>query len=107
MKNPWLVRANALVLPAALLAVAAAGCTAYNAGAPVKIVRDATTVASCQKVTDVSVDKRTADSDINSQVAQQAREKGGDTVVLESGGRAGAAYRCESPSPASSAVAKQ
>ena len=107
MKNPWLVRANALVLPAALLAVAAAGCTAYNAGAPVKIVRDATVVSGCQKVTDVSVGRKTADGDINTEVAEQAREKGGDTVVLEAGSRSGAAYRCESPSPSSGAVAKQ
>lgn len=96
-----MVRSKALALSASVLIAATVACSQYKAGSPVRVVRNSADVASCQKVVDVAAGRRTADSEVVTEIAEQAREKGADTVVLASGARTGTAYRCESPNVAS------
>lgn len=96
-----MIRTKALALSASLLVVTAVGCSQYNAGAPVRVTRSSADVTSCQKVADVDAGRRTADNEIVGEIANQARDKGADTVLLAEGARTGAAYRCASPNVAS------
>lgn len=90
-------------LVAALVAlVGTAACTAFNGGAPIRVVRDASAAASCQKTGDVSAPKSVSENDAVSDVADQARKQGADTVVIAQGERVGTAYRCGTPSPTAS-----
>ncbi len=93
-------RKKALALSASLLAVTAAGCSQYKAGNPVRVTRNSADVASCQKVSDLNAGSRTAENEVVGELANQARERGADTVVLADGARTGSAYRCSSPNVA-------
>ncbi|MCA1582613.1 MAG: hypothetical protein LC796_14720 [Acidobacteria bacterium] len=96
-----MMRMKALALSASLLVVAAVGCSQYNSGAPVRVTRSSADVSSCQKVTDVDAGRRVADREVVGEIANQARDRGADTVLLAEGARTGAAYRCASPNVAS------
>ena len=87
---------------AALLAGAGAvGCSQYSDNKPVRVVRNSTDVTSCQKVVDVKVDKHLAQNEILAEAANQARDKGTDTLLLPEGGYTGEAFRCGAPNVAS------
>jgi hypothetical protein len=55
-------------------------------------------VAGCAKLSEVTVDKKVAESDVNDALAAQARKQNGNYVVVAGdGARTGVAYRCTSP----------
>jgi hypothetical protein len=93
-------RSKFLALSAAALLVGAAGCSQYSDGKPVRVVRNATEVASCQKVVDVKVSARLAQTEVLAEAANQARDKGADTLLLPEGASTGEAYRCGAPNVA-------
>ncbi len=79
-----------------------AGVTASCADSQVSITNTDSLVSNCQKVGDVSVSANTPNDEVNDEIANQARSKGANWVLLGSpGGRTGAAYRCAGPSVAS------
>ncbi len=92
-------RSRISLVAASVALMGSVACTAFNGGAPVRVVRDASAASSCQKVGDVSAPKSYSENDAVSDVADQARKKGGDTVVIAQGERTGTAYRCGAPSP--------
>jgi hypothetical protein len=94
-------RSKVLALSLGVLIAATVACSQYKAGAPIRVVRNDADVASCQRVVEVNADRRTADGEVLSDIADKAREKGADTVLLAQGARSGSAYRCESPNVAS------
>jgi hypothetical protein len=94
-------RSKALALSAAVLVAGAVGCAQYNAGPPVRVVRNSADVSSCQKVVDVKVDSHLSPNDVIAEAADQARDKGADTLLLAEGANTGAGFRCATPSVAS------
>jgi len=97
-------RSKYLTLSAAALLVAAGagvGCSQYSDNKPVRVVRNSTDVASCQKVVDVKVDKRLQQNEVLAEAANQARDKGADTLLLPEGSNTGEAFRCGAPNVAS------
>ena len=94
-------RSKFLALSAAALLAGAVGCSQYSDGKPVRVVRNSTEVASCQKVVDVKVSSRLAQNEVLAEAANQARDKGADTLLLPEGGNTGEGYRCGSPNVAS------
>ena len=96
-------RSKYLALSAAALLVGAGavGCSQYSDNKPVRVVRNSTDVASCQKVVDVKVDKHLAQNEVLAEAANQARDKGADTLLLPEGGYTGEAFRCGAPNVAS------
>src|ERR1700674_1217220 len=96
-----MTRSKVLALSSCVLIAATVACSQYKAGAPIRVVRNDADVASCQRVVDVDADRHAADSEIVSDIANKARDKGADTVLLAQGARSGSAYRCGSPSVAS------
>ena len=71
-------RSKYLALSAAALLTGAVGCSAYSDGKPVRVVRNSTEVASCQKVVDVKVSARLPQTEVLAEAANQARDKGAD-----------------------------
>jgi hypothetical protein len=98
-------RSKYLALSAAALlvtaGVGAVGCSQYSDNKPVRVVRNSTDVASCQKVVDVKVDKHLQQNEVLAEAANQARDKGADTLLLPEGSNTGEAFRCGAPNVAS------
>jgi hypothetical protein len=94
-------RSKFLALSAAALLTGAVGCSQYSDGKPVRVVRNSTEVASCQKVVDVKVNARLAQTEVLAEAANQARDKGADTLLLPEGANTGEGYRCGAPNVAS------
>jgi len=86
---------------ALLVGAGAVGCSQYSDNKPVRVVRNSADVASCQKVVDVKVNKHLAQNEILAEAANQARDKGADTLLLPEGGYTGEAFRCGAPNVAS------
>ena len=109
MKN-WMLGIGAISLAAA----GAAGCAAAKGGFEnVAVTRDASAVASCQKVDDVKVTMSptgntfsdTSTTTVSRELANAARRKGGNTVLItEDNGKSGAGtvYMCSMPSSSTS-----
>ncbi|MEP6800814.1 MAG: hypothetical protein ABJC07_02670 [Acidobacteriota bacterium] len=96
-----MIRTKALALSASLVMTAAVGCSQFHESKPVSILRSSADVSSCHKVSEVDAGTRMAENEIVGELANQAREKGADTILLADGARTGSAYRCASPSVAS------
>jgi hypothetical protein len=94
-------RSKFLALSAAALLTGAVGCSQYSDGKPVRVVRNSTEVSSCQKVVDVKVSARLAQTEVLAEAANQARDRGADTLLLAEGANTGEAYRCGAPNVAS------
>ncbi len=90
-------RSKVLALSFCVLIAVTVACSQYKAGAPIRVVRNDADVASCQRVVDVNADRRTTDGEVMADIADKARDKGADTVLLAQGARSGSAYRCGSP----------
>jgi hypothetical protein len=90
-------RSKVLAVSFCVLIAATVACSQYNAGAPIRVVRNDADVASCQRIVDVNADRRSTDSEVVTDIAEKARDKGADTVLLAQGARSGSAYRCGSP----------
>ena len=74
-----------------------------NAFEPVRVTKSEAVVAGCEKVGDVQVGAKTADSEVLDALSSAARSKGGNYVVVPSdGARTGTAYRCMQPSATAS-----
>ena len=83
--------------------VAAAGCASSDKGFEnIAMTRDASVVASCEKVADLTaVPGRFDQTDAELQLQREAREKGANTVLVsDAEGRSGVAYRCSMPAVA-------
>ena len=98
---PRFTRFPLSVLTAAGLATLAA-CS-KNAFEPMMVTRDASAVASCEKVADLhAVPGTFDDTDAQTQLERRAREIGANTVLVsDAEGSTGVAYRCAMPSVAS------
>lgn len=94
-------RSKSLALSAAVVLAGAVGCAQYSNGQPVRVVRNEADISSCQKVVDVKVDGRMAQTEVLAAAADQAREKGADTLLLAEGASTGTAFRCSGPTVAS------
>lgn len=85
------------------VAVVFGGACASNGFESVAIARDASVVASCQKVDEVKVgdvkaDEKLSDMEAERMLVQQARSKGANYVLIASeAAREGEAYRCNMP----------
>jgi hypothetical protein len=90
-------RSKVLALSFCVLIAVTVACSQYKAGAPIRVVRNDADVASCQRVVEVNADRRTTDGEVIADIADKARDKGADTVLLAQGARSGSAYRCGSP----------
>jgi hypothetical protein len=98
MLRPKISLPSSLATASALvLAAATAACASYDEGAPVRFLRNASDAASCQKVADVAAPAYLPEGDVVGSIADAARKKGADTVVLGTGERKGTAFRCEAP----------
>lgn len=91
-----------------LSVLAAAGLTTLaacskNAFEPMMVTRDASAVASCEKVADLEAAPGTFDNtDAQAQLERRARELGANMVLIsDAEGSTGVAYRCSMPSTAS------
>ena len=66
--------------------------------APVSVTKSADLVSQCESVGPVSVEKSTREDDVTAALADAARQKGGNYVLIaEDGARSGVAYRCSAP----------
>jgi hypothetical protein len=89
----------------AAVGLAAAGCASHFE--PIMMTRDASAVASCEKVADLVADQdvRYDDTDAELRLQREAREKGANTVLIsDAESRTGVAYRCSMPSVAAPAA---
>lgn len=81
----------------ALVIGAGIGCSAYNGN--VSVTKEASLVSGCRQVGEVSADSKTAGAETINALADEARRKGANYVVVpEDGAHTGSAYRCEPPS---------
>ncbi len=87
-----------LALLATVAAAATAACT-QNGFEPIAVTREASAVASCEKVADVeAVPGRFDDTDAKTQLQRAAKDKGANTLLIsDAEGRTGVAYRCSMP----------
>ena len=93
--------AMALVL-AASIGITAACSQLANTNTPVSITSTESLVTGCQKVGDVAVDTQTPDVQVNMDLSDAARAKGGNYILVPAqGARTGVAYRCGMPAVAS------
>lgn len=75
----------------------AAGC-ATNGFATVAVTKSAATVASCTAMGEVKASKLTPDEDIQRDLTEAVRSKGGNTLLIAAdGARTGTAYQCSMP----------
>jgi hypothetical protein len=86
---------------AVALTLVAASCASYNSyNSQIAFTTSESIVANCQKIGDIEA-KSTAENAMTA-LADQAREKGANYVLLPSdGARTGTAYKCEVPKVAS------
>ena len=91
-------RLSLAFLAAAALA-ATTSCASNQGFRPIAVTRDASAVASCQKVADLSVEPvRYDDMPPEQYLERLTRSKGGNTVLISSeDGRTGVAYQCSMP----------
>jgi len=83
------------------VAVALATLVACASSEPVSVTKTAAVVQGCQKVGDIAVDEKTPASVVTIELADAARLKGANTVlVADDAARSGAAYRCSTPTVA-------
>ena len=94
-----------LALLAAAGVITTSACASNQGFAPIAVTRDASAVASCQKVADLEVEPvRYDDTPPEQYLERLTREKGGNTVLISSeDGRTGVAYQCSTPPVAPSA----
>ncbi len=84
---------------AAGIAATAVGCASLGPG-PVSVTKSESLVAGCQKIGDVSARTNESGALVNSGLADRAREKGANWVLVTSDdARTGVAYRCDAPAP--------
>ncbi len=84
--------------------IAGAAACSQNGFAPVAVTTSPSAVASCEKLADVTVAGRFDQTDVQTQMTREVRNKGGNTVLVASeGSNAGTAYRCSMPSAAGEA----
>jgi hypothetical protein len=106
-----------LGITAVSLSALGAGCASSNGFANVAVTKDASAVASCQKVDDVKVEMSptgntfndTSSTTVSRELANAARRKGGNTVLItEDNGKTGAGtvYTCNVPSASTSGGTK-
>ncbi len=89
------------LLATASLTLGAAGCVA-NGFAPIAVTHSASAVASCQAMGDVQASTLTPDSDVQRDLTQAARNKGANTLLVQSdSARTGTSYHCSMPETAS------
>jgi len=89
--------ARVSILSISLAAVCLAAACASST--PVGITKSDAMVSGCAKLSEVSVDKKVPEDEVNEALAAQARKQNGNYVVVASdGARTGVAYRCTSPS---------
>jgi hypothetical protein len=93
-----MTRSKLSIVAASVALMGSVACSQFNGGAPVRVVRNISDAGNCQKVGDVSAPKSVSENDAVSDVADQARRQGADTVVLAQGERTGTAYKCAMPS---------
>ncbi len=84
---------------AAAALLGAAACSS-NGFAPVAVTTSPSVVASCEKISDITVAAGRFDgTDVQTQMTRETRTKGGNTVLVASqDATTGTAYRCASPS---------
>lgn len=89
------------ILAAASLAVGASACS-QNAYEGVAITKNPSTVASCEKVAEVTAKPGVFDgSDTTTQLTREVHSKGANTLLIASDDAdKGTAYRCAMPSAA-------
>lgn len=94
-----------LALLAAAGVATTAACASNQGFRPIAVTRDASAVASCQKVADLSIEPVRYDQTPPEQYLERlTREKGGNTVLISSeDGRTGVAYQCSVPAVAPAA----
>lgn len=86
---------------AALIAVAL-GCSLNAASGQVGVTKEASLVAGCENLGEVSVSPSTRNEDIVLNLSERARAKGANYVLVAAdGAREGSAYRCGMPSSSS------
>ena len=91
------------LLATAALVLLAAGC-AQNGFQAVAVTKNAATVASCQSVGEVHASDLTPDYDVQRDLTQAARNRGGNTLLITAdGARTGTAYQCAMPEAAAQA----
>jgi hypothetical protein len=84
------------LLATASLALTAA--CAQNGFQSVAVTKNASTVASCQSVGEVHANDLTPDYDIQRDLTEAVRNKGGNTLLISAdGARSGTAYQCSMP----------
>jgi hypothetical protein len=82
---------------AALMAITL-GCS-LNATGQVGVTKDASLVAGCEKLGEVSASASTRSEDVAYDLSQRAQAKGANYVLIAAdGAREGSAYRCGLPS---------
>jgi hypothetical protein len=82
---------------------AALGCSQFrDTDTSVTMTKAESLVAGCQKVGDVAVDPKTSDAKLSSALAEEARSKGANYLLVPSdGAHNGTAYKCGTPKTAS------
>jgi hypothetical protein len=85
------------LLATASLVLLTAAC-AQNGFQAVAVTKSASTVASCQSVGEVHASDLTPDYDIQRDLTEAVRSKGGNTLLISAdGARSGTAYQCSMP----------
>lgn len=85
----------------------AAGC-AQNGFATVAVTQSESAVASCQAIGEVKASSLTPDEDVKRDLIEAVKNKGGNTLLVQSDtARAGTAYQCSNPAIASATQASQ
>src|SRR5713226_9362894 len=83
---------------ASLMAVAI-GCSLNAASGQVGVTKEASLVAGCENLGEVSVSPSTRNEDVVLDLSQRARARGANYVLVAvDGAREGSAYRCGMPS---------
>ena len=83
-------------------ALFASGC-ASNGFAPIAVTKSETAVASCQAIGEVKASSLTPDYDIQRDLTEAVRNRGGNTLLVASDdARTGTAYQCSTPAAAAS-----
>ena len=81
-------------------ALFAAGC-ASNGFAPIAVTESESAVASCQAIGEVKASPLTPDYDVQRDLTEAVRNRGGNTLLIASdNARTGTAYQCSTPTAA-------
>jgi hypothetical protein len=91
-KKNWMWAIGAACVFATLAGCAAQGFT------PIAVTKDPATVASCQKLDDVSAPSNVSDEEASKALLEKANTKGANYLLVASDdARVGVAYRCSMP----------